>query len=283
MRLSAAYLTLLFSCALAQAQYTPANAEWNQPVAPFRIAGNIYYVGAASVSSYLISTPEGLILIDSGFRETAPMVEQGIRKLGFKVEDVKILLTSHAHYDHVGGMADLKAKTHARLLMNPVEMPQMERGGKGDFAFKDTVPFPPVKADGGLREGEAVRLGGVAVTPIFTPGHTKGCTSWSTTVQEAGRTLNVVIPCSLTAPGYQLINNPEYPEILKDFEATIAKLRATPCDIYLALHSWDFDLPAKIAALKSGRNPFVDPDGYQRWITKAEATLRQQAAAQRGK
>jgi metallo-beta-lactamase class B len=264
-------------------QFAPANPEWNRPVEPFRVAGNLYYVGVADVSSYLITTPEGHILLDAGFRETAPIIEANIAKLGFHVEDVRLLLISHGHYDHVGGVAAIKARTKAALLANPVEAPLLARGGKGDFAFKDAYPYPPLVPDRLLDDGEQVRLGGTVMTAHFTPGHTQGCTSWTTTVKEAGKLLQVVIPCSISAPGYQLVDNPMYPEIQKDFEATFATLRALPCDVFLGLHSWDFGLPQKIKARAAnpGGNPFIDPEGYRRFLERGQAAIRELAAKQK--
>jgi len=141
---------------IAAAQYTPANAEWNAPIEPFRIVGNLYYVGAAGVSAYLISTPQGLILVDTGFRETVPIIEANLAKLGFHLGDIHLLLTLHAHYDHVGGVAEIKARTKARLLASPADAALLDRGGKDDFAFDDRFLFPPVKPDALLRDGEPV-------------------------------------------------------------------------------------------------------------------------------
>lgn len=264
-------------------QYTPPTVEWNQPVEPFKIAGNFYYVGASGVSSFLITTPDGLILIDSGFRETVPLIEASIKKLGFRIEDVKILLEGHAHYDHVAGIADLKARTKARFLVNPGDVPLLERGGLGDFAFGDKFKFQPVKPDGLLRDGEPVSLGGVNVTPHFTPGHTKGATTFTLTVRDGDRDYHVVIASSITAPDYQLVDNPKYPDIIKDYTATFAKLRALPCDIFVTQHGFAFDLDGKIKrrAQDASRNPFVDPEGYKRLIDSSESALHEQIAAQK--
>lgn len=282
---TAAVLLFIAAWMPAHAQYAPGRPEWNRPIEPFRIVGNLYYVGASDVSSYLITTPEGHILVDSGFRETVPIIEANLKKLGFRMEDVRLLLTSHGHYDHVGGMAEIKARTKARLLANPAEVPLLSRGGKGDFAFKDSYPYPPVTPDGLLRDGEEVGLGGTILTAHFTPGHTKGCTSWTATIQEGGRPYRVVIACSLTAPDYRLVDNPQYPEIIADFEATFAKLRALPCDVFLSLHSWDFGLLRKIQAREDdpSHNPFVDPEGYWNFIDKAQAAIRRQVEEQRRK
>jgi metallo-beta-lactamase class B len=268
----------------AMAQYAPANAKWNQPVPPFRIADNLYYVGAEGVASYLITTPAGDILLDTGFRETVPIVEASIRKLGFRVSDVRILLISHGHFDHAGGVAAMKAATHARLLVNPAEAPMLEHGDKDDFAWGDNYSYPPVAADGLLKDGEPVQLGGVAMTPHFTPGHTKGCTTWTMTVRDRGALRHVVFACSLSTPDYQVVNNPKYPNIQQDLASSFATMRALPCDIFLAAHPWEFDLDRKRAALAAnpagGANPFVDPAGYRAYIDRAEAALRERVAQQ---
>jgi metallo-beta-lactamase class B len=269
----------------APAQYQPANAEWNRPTEPFKIVGNVYYVGAAGVSSVLITTAQGHILLDAGYRETAPLVEEGIRKLGFRVEDIKLLLASHAHTDHAGGMAAMKAKTKARFLANPRDADQFARGGKGDFKYADRLAFPPVKPDGVFRDGEEIRLGDVTLTAHFTPGHTKGCTTYSAKIRDGARVYDVVFPCSLTAPDYQLVGNRLYPEIVQDYESSFAKLAALPCDVFTGGHSWDFGLDAKRKAFQDGAagNPFVDPEGYRTWLNKSEAAFRKQLAGEKSR
>lgn len=272
------WLFLLALIPPLHAQYAPADATWNRSVEPFCIVGNLYYVGASDVSAYLFTSSEGHILIDCGFGETVPLIEANLKRLGFRLEDIRLLLVSHGHYDHVGGIAELKEKTKARLLVNPAEVGLLKRGGKGDFAFHDNYPYAPVVPDGELQDGEEIRFGGTLLKAVFTPGHTKGCTSWTATIIDGGRSYNVVIAASLTAPGYQLVDNPEYPEIVSDYERSIAKLRALPCDIFLSLHSWDFDLKAKIVARVKDRsvNPFIDPAGYRLFLDKSEAALRKQ-------
>ena len=282
LRVFALLCTLIVSLP-AVAQYAPANAEWNQPVAPFRIADNLYYVGVKGISSYLIVTPQGDILLDAGFRETVPLIETSIRKLGFHVEDVHILLSSHAHGDHAGGFAAMKVATHARLLASPGDAPLLERGGRDDFAFADRARFPPVKGDELLKDGVPVRLDGVAMTPHFTPGHTKGCTTWTMTTHDRGQLRQVVFACSLSAPGYRVVNNPRYPKILEDYKSSIATMRGLPCDIFLAPHPGQFGMDDKLAELKAhpdGPNPFVDPAGYKAYLADSEADLDKMAAEQ---
>jgi len=281
-------LSLCFGLALgyarhaaASGQYTPAVAEWNRPIEPFRIAGNLYYVGANDVTAYLIATPAGLILVDTGFRETVPIIEANLAKLGFHLADIHLLLTAHAHYDHVGGVAEIKARTKARFLASPGDAPLFARGGKDDFAFGDRFFFPPVKPDALLRDGEPVGLGGVMLTPHFTPGHTKGATTWTMTVRDGDRDYHVVIASSVSAPDYQLVDNPKYPTIMQDFASTFVTLRALPCDIFLMEHGSAFDLSGRIQrrAADPAHNPFVDPEGYRRFLDKAEASLHKQATA----
>ncbi len=266
----------------AAQQYTPANAEWNQPVEPFRIIGNLYYVGASDVTSYAIVTPDGIILIDTGFRETVPLIKANLEKLGFHFEDIRFILTLHAHYDHVGGIAEIKTRTKARFLASPADAPLYERGGRGDVAFGDRFFFPPVKPDALLHDGENVSLGGTTLTAHFTPGHTKGSTSWTTTIRNGSRDYHVVFASSLSTPDYQLVDNPKYPGIVSDLQASFAKLRALPCDIYLSQHGSQFDLTRRLQqrVADPAHNPFVDPEGYRRFIDTAEANVRKVVATQ---
>jgi metallo-beta-lactamase class B len=277
--------TLLVSLLLTPQQYTPAVAEWNQPIEPFRIVGNLYYVGASDIASYAIATPDGIILIDTGFRETVPLIEANLEKLGFRLQNVRLILEMHAHYDHVGGIADVKTRTKARFLANPGDAPLLARGGKGDFAFGDRFVYPPVTPDAPLRDGEPVTLGGVQITPHFTPGHTKGATSFSTTIHDADRDYHVVFVSSLTTPEYQVVDNPKYPDLIQQLDASFRTLRALPCDIFLSEHGGSFGLARKMAkrAADPAHNPFVDPEGYRRLIDTSESNLHKLAAEQKAK
>ncbi len=278
-----ATLLPLCLCLTAQAEYAPTDhPEWNRPVEPFRVVGNIYYVGAANVASYLITTDEGHILIETGFRETVPLIEANIRQLGFQSSDIRILLSSHAHYDHSGGLADVKARTGARFLSSAPEREAFARGGKEDFAFGDRYAFPPIQPDALLQDGEEVRLGPITVTAHRTPGHTKGCLSFTAEAREGSRTYHVVFRCSLSAPGYQLVGNARYPEIFEDYEHTIAKLRALPCDIFLQHHRSAFRMLelSKSRPDEDTANPFVNPEGFERYLDSSLAALREQCDAQ---
>ena len=276
-------LALFAASAASQQRYAPPERpEWNLPVEPFRVVGNIYYVGAANVSAILITTDAGHILIETGFRETVPLIEANVRKLGFRFEDIRLLLSSHAHYDHSGGLADVKAATGARFLSSPAEEAAFARGGTGDFAFGNRYPFPPVQPDGLLRDGEVVRLGDFSLTTHFTPGHTKGCVSFSTQVREGPRSYHVLFPCSLTAPGYELVGNVAYPDIVQDFESSIAKLRSLPCDIFNPHHRSATRM-LEISRTRTDpeqENPFLDRAGCSAYLDSAHAALRDQIQVQ---
>ena len=191
---------VLVSITNVVAQASETDRSWNQPVEPFKISGNIYYVGANEITSYLITTPKGHVLLDGGFKETVPQITANIVKLGFKVEDVKYLLNSQAHYDHAAGLADLKKLTRAKMLASVEDAKLLARGGKDDPNFGDQYLFDPVIADKTFSDGWKLKLGGTTVTANITAGHTKGCTTWTTTVDEGGKKLNVIFVCSTTAP-----------------------------------------------------------------------------------
>jgi metallo-beta-lactamase class B len=267
-----------------ESQADPESRSRNQPVAPFRIIGNLHYVGASDITSFLLATNRGLILLDGGYVETAPQIRDNIAQLGFKLSDVKIILSSHAHFDHVGGLAQLKAWTGARLFASAGDAPLLEAGGRGDPLFGDTLPFPPVKVDHLLRDGEAVTLGDTTLVAHVTAGHTRGCTTWTTRVAEGGRLYDVVFVCSTTVlPGYRLVDHPTYPGIADDYARTFATLAALPCDVFLGSHASFFDGSGKARRLREGAkpNPFVDPQGYRAYLARAEAAFREQLARER--
>jgi len=261
-------------------------AEWNQPVDPFRIIGNIYYVGVTGLASYLITTPEGHVLLDGGFAETAPIIERNIATLGFRVRDVKYLLNSHAHYDHCGGLAALKRISGARTVASRPDAEVLESGRQKNYSSPDSL-FPAVIVDRLISSGESVQLGGVTLTAILTPGHTKGCTTWTMPVEDAGKVYQVVFYCSTSVPGYPLVDNARYPEIVSDYERSFAVLRQLPCDVFLAPHGSFFHLMEKRARLANGGpNPFVDPSELRSFVDQSEKDFyqelkRQQAAKAR--
>ncbi|MEA2692495.1 MAG: metallo-beta-lactamase class [Acidobacteriota bacterium] len=277
--------TLLLLPVLAHAQADPTSRSWNLPVEPYRIAGNLYYVGASDITSYLITTPEGNIVLDGGFAETAPMIAANIQKLGFKVEEVKILLSTHAHFDHAGGLAELKKRTGAPLYAGAADADLLARGGKGDFAFGDKLQFPPVQVDHPVHDGHRVSLGGTTLVAHATPGHTRGCTSWSMQVEEGGKRYDVVFVGSTTInPGVHLAGKPSYPGIAEDYARTFQVLKGLSCDIFLAAHASFYDGLEKAVRLKkgSGVNPFVDPQRYRDFLARTEKSYREQLAKEKG-
>jgi metallo-beta-lactamase class B len=255
--------------------------DWMLPFEPRRIIGNIYYVGSNLVSSFLIVTPAGNILLDTGPAEMLPQVAANIEKLGFKPANVKISLNSHAHFDHCGGFAEFRRRTGAQVVASKLGGELMERGGKGDFFWGDDLAYEPVKPDRIVEDGERVELGGVSLTAHLTPGHTKGCTSWSMRTNDGGKDYDVLFVCGLTASLYKLTNNGAYPEIVRDERATFAKLRGMHADVMLASHGFYFDLAGKAARQKAGAlNPFVDPSELARHVDEMEKDFEQALQAQ---
>jgi metallo-beta-lactamase class B len=278
---------------LAKAQVERTVRTLNRPVEPFRLIGNIHYVGPAGVSSFLIATPEGHILIDTGFEPTVPLIREGMAKLGLKFEEIKLVLSSHAHFDHVGGHAQLKELTGASIVMSAGDADLLARGGKGDvLPLGDTLAsYPPARADRIVRDGETFSLGGVALTAHLAPGHTKGSTTWTMETTEDGKTYRVVFYGSTTVlPGVRLVGNPTYPTIADDFAASFRTLKTLPCDVFLAPHGAMFGLEDKARRLKAGErpNPFIDPGGYRAFVERSEQTFldalrRQREAADQAK
>jgi|SRR5579872_1062411 len=240
---------------------------------PFHIIGNLYYVGTDDLASYLIVTPKGNILINSDLPADPPMIKANIEKLGFNYSDTKILLISHAHFDHAGGSQLIKQQTHAKYEVMDADVPVIESGGTSDFRYANDVNahFPPCKVDKILHDGDQVKLGGSVLTAHLTGGHTPGCTTWTMTVIDHGKSYHVVIVGSLNVnPGYKLINNVAYPTIAKDYEQAFRVSKSLPCDIFLGAHGRFFHLKEKYALLKEGGNPFVDPEGYKKYIALKE-------------
>ena len=270
----------------SQAELSPESAAKNQPVAPFRIAGSLYYVGASDVASYLLVTPQGMILLDGGYAETAPQIEKNIATLGFKLTDVKILLVGHAHPDHAGGLAALKHDSGAAFYAMDKEVEPLEHEGRGTFYRGDRKLFESIHVDRVLQDGDAVSLGGVTLTAHLTAGHTPGCTTWSARLVDGGKPHDVVILCQISLPGNPtLVNDPNYPEIPADFTRTFALLKTLSCDVFLSEHGSVFGLKDKIKRLQQPgtANPFVDPEGYKRYISQAEQDFTRELAAEQHK
>jgi metallo-beta-lactamase class B len=272
-------------CLLAADVYalSPESEAKNQPVPPFKIIDNIYYVGASDVTSYLITTSQGMILIDGGFAETAPQIEKNIATLGFKLSDVKIILNGHAHPDHAGGLAALKRDSGAKFEAMSQEIQPLEHEGQGTFYRGDRKLFESIKVDRALHDGDTVQLGDTKLVAHLTAGHTPGCTTWTTTAHDGKRSLAVVFACQVTLPDMPLVKNDVYPSIADDFARAFAALASLPCDVFLAEHGNAYDLQGKIAKLKSGAstNPFIDPKGYQDFVSASNAEFKKALAEQR--
>jgi metallo-beta-lactamase class B len=253
---------LLATLALALTLASPAAAydkqEWTEPQAPFHIVGDVYYVGSKGLAAYLITSPQGHVLIDGTVAENAPMIEANIRKLGFRIEDVKILLNSHAHNDHAGGLAQLKTDTGAALWASPGDRWALEHGRpRGDNPINQ-IPWPAVKVDRPLHDGEVIHLGPIALNTVFTPGHTPGCTSWTLETLEGGQTYHVLFPCSVTVAGNVLVGNKAYPTIVTDYRRTLDRLEAfNGAEIVLTAHPEVTDVLGRHEAQLLG-----DPDPW---------------------
>jgi metallo-beta-lactamase class B len=259
------FLTLAFATALL----AQGNPDWHRAFPAFKIAGNLYYVGTADLAVYLVNTPQGNILINSDFEQDVPLIRKSIEDLGFKYRDTKIVLISHAHGDHDAATGLIKKETDAKLMVMDADVPAEESKERGR---------PGAHVDRVLHDGDKVELGGTKLTARLTPGHTKGCTTWTMQVREGGRTLNAVIVGSPNVnPGYILVGNKNYPQIAEDYVKTFAVLKSLPCDLFLGAHGGYFGLKAKYEKMQAGGpNPFIDPDGYKAYVAEREATFRKE-------
>lgn len=284
--------TLALRCALL-AVFAPVMAaqnarSWSEPFPAHRVAGNLYYVGTRGLASYLIATPAGHILINSSLESSVPMIEASMSKLGFKLSDVKILLVSHAHWDHIAGSALVKEKTGAKYMVMEPDVAVTEDGGKSDF-FYSKMPeanYRPTAVDRVIRDGDEVKLGGAVLTAHLTPGHTKGCTTWTMKVTEGSKTYDVVIIGSPNVnAGFKLVNNLSYPRIAEDYQQTFRVLKSLHCEIFLGAHGDYYGLERKFARMApDGPNVFLDPDGCRKFVAeKEEAFLKEWERQKRGR
>lgn len=280
---------LLFAAAILMALPRRAAAQgsdWTEPFPPFRVVGNLYYVGSKGLANYLITTPTGHILINSDMEANVPLIRASMKELGFRFEDVKILLISHAHFDHCGGSATIRDSTGAKYMVMDTDVPVVESGGALDFQYgaEESSRYRPTKVDRVLHDGDTVRLGDATLVARHTPGHTKGCTTWTMRVREKDRAYNVVIVggCGVN-PGYKLVGNDAYPAIARDYAHTFGVLKSLPCDYFLGAHGLYFDMEAKYARFKEGTfsSPFIDPAGYREYVRMMERRFRAELAEQR--
>ena len=262
---------LFAACAALFAQGT---ADWHREFPGFKIAGNLYYVGTADLAVYLIHTPQGNILINSDFKQDVPAIRKRIEQLGFRYADTKILLISHAHGDHDEATALIVKQTGAKLMVMAPDVAEEESKAHGR---------PGAHVDRVLHDGDMVELGGSKLVAHLTPGHTKGCTTWTMQVADGSRTLNAVIVGSPNVnPGYILVGNKSYPGIAEDYVKTFAVLKSLPCDLFLGAHGSYFDMKAKYERMKAGgANPFIDPEGYKAYVAEREVAFQKEWARQK--
>lgn len=265
---------LVFSARLAAA----VPASWTKPFPAFRIVGNLYYVGSEDLASYLIVTPQGDILINSSLESSVPLIRKSVESLGFRFSDIKILLISHAHYDHCAGSAAVLRATGARYEVMDADVSVVESGGKTDFQYGSdpTMHFPPVHVSRILHDEDSVRFGGMVLTAHRTAGHTRGTTTWTFEESQAGKAYHVVIVGSPNVnPGYRLVENRQYPDIARDYQQGFKTLSGLPCDIFLGAHGGYFGLVEKYARWRQGdRNAFVDPAGFQSYVAEREQAFK---------
>jgi len=276
-------LALLFASGL----YAQATPDWTQPFPPHHIIGNIYYVGSRGLASYLITTPQGNILINSSLESSVPLIRESIEKLGFHFNDTKILLISHAHWDHCAGSAAIKELTGAKYMVMDADVAEIEAGGKGNFQYGESMAsrYQPTKVDRILHDGDEVKLGDTVLVAHLTPGHTKGTTTWTMMAKEEGKMYNVAIVGSPNVnAGYKLVNNALYPQIADDYAQMFRVLKSIPASVFLGAHGNYYGMEAKFARIKAGDpNPFIDPEGYRSYVAEREqaflAELAKQTAA----
>ena len=256
----------------------------DSPFPAHRVAGHTYYVGSHELASYLITTPDGHFLINSSFEETVPLIRGAVESLGFKLQDVKYLLASHAHSDHVAGHAKLRELTGAKVLVMEGDDGVIKYGGKGQYLYADSR-WPECPVDRVLKDGDEVKLGGVTLVARHTPGHTRGCTTWTWKEEVDGKQLAVVVIGSPNVnPGFRLVGNTDYPQIADDFARTFAVLKSLPCDIFLGAHGNYYDMQAKHDRLEKKKeegNPFIDPQGYKAYVALKEAAYRKKLEDQK--
>src|SRR6266487_4320822 len=275
-KLVIALVALLPLAGAAQAQ-TPKDfiaalkVKWNTPTEPFKMIGNVYYVGTDGLASYLITSPQGHILVDTVMPEATSQIKASIEKLGFKISDIKYLLNTHAHIDHTGGLAELKQASGAQMIAGEADKPLLE-GGYYPGAQEDTaLAFPPVKVDRTVREGDKVTVGDVTLTARETPGHSPGCTSWEFAVKDGDATRSVLIFCSATVALNRLVGSPTYPGIIDDYRKTFARTKDMKVDVLLAPHPEMYKMADKRAKIADGApNPFVNPGEFNAYAETLE-------------
>jgi metallo-beta-lactamase class B len=278
---------IVVALSFGQPGYAQGNADWTTPIAPFRIADGLYYVGSKDLASYLVVTPQGNILINSSLESSPPLIRKSVEQLGFKYGDIKILLISHAHWDHDAGSARVIQETGAKYMVMDGDVPVVESGGTLDFAYGDS-PYPKAKVDRVLHDGDEVRLGDAVLVAHKTAGHTRGCTTWTMKVKQSGKTLDAVIVGSWNVnPGFRLVDKPQqpasYPGMADDYRRTFAVLKKLPCDIFLGAHGAYFNMIGKLAKVgQGGESVWIDPEGYKAAVAEREKAFEAELRKQQG-
>ncbi len=259
---------------LPQLEAYTVHESWRQPIAPVRIADNTWHIGTANLSAILVKTPDGAVLVDGGMPQAADMLLRHMADLGVAPEDLRLILLSQAHADHVGPLAELRRRTGAKVAANAESAVLLARGGSDDIHFGDAITYPPVQVDRLLLDREVVELGGMRFTVHFMPGHTPGSMAWTWTDHEGGHPVRIAYADSLSAPGYRLVDNPRYPRIVEDYRRSFDVVRALPCDVLLTPHPGS-----------SGRNyaePATSrPMGCVEYADASERSFEQQLQAER--
>lgn len=278
------FILIALTLALVTAR-TPVQDDYTVPFPAFRIVDNLYYVGSKGSACYLVTTPQGHILINSNVEAGVPLLRTSVESLGLKFSDIKILLISHAHWDHNAGAATIKKLTGAKYMVMEGDVPVVESGGKSDFHYGSDPEalYPPTTVDRVLRDGDEVKLGGAVLKAHLTPGHTRGCTTWTMKVNDGSKTRDVVIIGSPNVnPGYKLVNNNVYPKMADDFERTFTVLKSLTVDYFLGAHGSYFDMETKYARVKPGApSVFIDPEGYKNYVADRERAFRSELAKQK--
>ncbi len=277
-------LTLALAFGLAGAAFAQDNPSWTKPNRPYRVVGNVYYVGSEGLSAWLITSPEGHVVLDGGpSAEGGKLIERNIQSLGFKLTDVKVLINTHAHFDHAGGLAQLKADTGAKVWASRADKPALEKGQHFGDNANGLTQFPAVKVDKAFGDETKLKMGGTTLVAHLTPGHTVGCTTWTTQVVEKDRPLNVTFPCSLSVAGNVLVGNKTHKTIVADYRASFATMRALPTDVMLPSHEEQGGLLAKRQKqLRGDADAFIDPTELGRFVNASETAFNKELARQQG-
>jgi metallo-beta-lactamase class B len=261
-----------------------AVARWNTPTEPFRVIGNVYYVGTKGIASYLITGPDGNILMDTAMPEATGQIKANIQKLGFKLSDIRLILNTHAHFDHTGGFAEIKRETGAQLIAGLADKPLLEGGYYPGQETESALKFPAVRVDRAVRDGDVVTLGPLSLTAHGTPGHSPGCTTWTMEVKEGAEPHKIIFFCSATVALNQLVKNPTYSGIVEDYRSTFKRAALLDGDVFLAPHPEMYGMEEKRAQIAEGKpNPFVKPGEFQAYVgtlqTAFETALAKQTEA----